>query len=380
MQPTGGGRRAWRGRGRLLLAMMGLTLSVAACGEVAAPLEPETLPGARVEARSPRAPLPEQGYACVLGVRDGATGTYRYHRLSLAFPAGLAREGGTARYRYRGLDGGAGYAFFANCTIPRDARAADWLTREFRGGPVPPGSESDGASLLACRDGEICLAPIEATVCQYRGTYPNCKPPLAGEVPPCYDGGGCGGGDPISTGGGGPICEDCYPEDEDPPCETGDPLVDAPAVQNGMKQLWMRSNSDAAMAERREAGGFVVLDPLLGYVLHPFPESWAATACAISPPPGFIPPVNAVAWVHTHPYGRDELLTSCPSERIVIGGTVFEAFTKYQNDPSADDGRMAQQWGLPGYVLDREKITRFTGNPSSSIKYDITLRTNRCAY
>lgn len=380
MRPTGGGRRAWRGRERLLLAMMGLTLSVAACGDVAAPLEPETPPGSRVEARSPRAPQPAQGYACVLGLRDGATGTYRYHRLTLAFPAGLAREGGTARYRYRGLDGGAGYAFFANCTIPRDARAADWLTREFRGGPVPPGSESDGASLLACRDGEICLAPIEATVCQYRGTYPNCKPPLAGDVPPCYDGGGCGGGDPISTGGSGPICEDCYPEDEDPPCETGNPMLDSPEVQRGMDQLWEASDADAPMADRRERGGWILKNSLGEYSFRAFPSEWTIGACGINAPAYTVPPAGTVAWVHTHPYHTGEPLTACDPERVMVGGVTFLAYTRYSNDPSRPDGELAVRWNLPGVIIDHDKVTQYKGEPSSRDRFTVTSRHNRCGY
>jgi hypothetical protein len=360
-------------------------LGASGCGEqITGVEEPAAAPSHEVAAARNTPSHGSTSYACFLSIRDRATGGYRYYHLPLTFPEGMARRGGSTSYRYRGYEQGTEYAMLANCHIPESPRAADWLTRQLLGGTVPrtrPSPSADGeASLLACSENVVCLDGIDAHVCQWRGTYPNCKPPLAGDVPPCYDGGGCGGGDPISTGGGETACEDCFPPDEEPPCVTTDSILNAAAVQNGLRLIWDQSNADAEMLSRREVGGFVVRDPLLGYTFQAFPASWSATSCSISPTPGFTPPVNAVAWVHTHPYQNGESMTGCPPDRIVVGGTLINVYTRYMNDPSGDDGVVAQRWGIPGYVLDKERITRFVGSAQSAEKYVITSRINRCAY
>lgn len=372
----------WRARrwGRAAVLAAGVMAAGWGCGEQITGIERPSdarVPEASAAKRRPERPT--STYACFLSIRDPKTGSFVSYHLPLRFPEGLAKQGGAARYRYRGFQQDGEYAVLANCLIPQGSRSADWLTRQLLGRAVPRGGTDGGISLQACPEGNVCLEPIDVKACQYRGTWPNCKPPLAGDIPPCYDGGGCGGGDPIPTGGTGPICEECFPPEE-PPCATSDSVVNAPAVQNGFKEIWDRSNADAEIAQRREVGGFVIRDPLLGYTFQPFPESWSASACSIAPPQGFMPPASAVAWVHTHPYETEEKMTSCPPDPIVIGGTLFYVYTKYMNDPSGDDGKYAQRWGLPGYVIDKNKITKFVGNPQSEIHYDITFRTNRCAY
>jgi hypothetical protein len=50
------------------------------------------------------------------------------------------------------------------------------------------------------------------------------------------------------------------------------------------------------------------------------------------------------------------------------------------NDPSDADGTAATALGLPGYVIDKDKITQFIGDPASPDKFRTTNQYSRCGY
>ncbi|HEX2220871.1 MAG TPA: hypothetical protein VHG35_18890 [Gemmatimonadales bacterium] len=119
---------------------------------------------------------------------------------------------------------------------------------------------------------------------------------------------------------------------------------------------------------------------LCGYSVQPFPESWTINACEIRFPVDALAPTGAVAWVHTHPYRNGESLTACGSLTIYIGGVPMQAYVRYENLPSEDDGKFSTLWNKPGYVIDKNKVTRFVGNASSPDFFDIQSQVNRCGY
>jgi hypothetical protein len=221
---------------------------------------------------------------------------------------------------------------------------------------------------------EIYMLPeLEVPTCKYGGDYPACQ------TGPSPEGTGIDPGEEPYTpeGGGGEM----PPPDstDEKPCNTSDPVLNSQTVQTGFEDLWSRSNPDAEMSQRLEKAGFII-QTASGFVLQPFPDSWTIGPCGIDVPDGTMPPAGAVGWVHTHPYKAGELLTSCESTTLVIGGRTFVASNVYANDPSGSDGMVSTTWNLPGYVIDHEKITKFVGDPNSPDKLRITNRTGRCGY
>lgn len=185
---------------------------------------------------------------------------------------------------------------------------------------------------------------------------------------------GPGGGGETETGSG---------DDPDPgiPCDTPDPVVNSTAVQAGCDRLWSGSNPDAPMADRRERGGWVVQRDG-GYVLEPYPDDWTQGACGIDPPPNTVPPAGAVAWVHTHPYSRGESLTICTPTRFELGGRTYLVYETYQNLPSGEDALTAEGWNLRGYILDKDAITGFLPDLTTTRTddFEITSQIARCGY
>jgi hypothetical protein len=232
---------------------------------------------------------------------------------------------------------------------------------------------------LRAAGGVYTLPAIDAYSCRYGGEYPNCAPPPTGD--PGYGGPETQnpGVEPSPPGAGG-----SYPPpdstEEDKPCNTEDPVLNSLAVQAGLNNLWDRSNSGADMAQRLEKGGWLVQNASGGYDLLPFTDAWTIGPCGIDPPAGTVPPAGSVGWVHTHPYGTNDLLTSCEGTLVVIGGQTFDAKMRYGNLPSDADGMASTTWNLPGYVIDKQKITKFVGDPNASDKYRVLNQTRRCGY
>ncbi|HET6233134.1 MAG TPA: hypothetical protein VFE05_23860 [Longimicrobiaceae bacterium] len=188
-------------------------------------------------------------------------------------------------------------------------------------------------------------------------------------------------GDPGAGSGGGGGSPPPEPADTaaKPACHTDDPVTDSPAVQTGFAQLWAASSPDANMADRREQGGWVVQSAGSLEVV-PFPASWTVGACGIDAPADAVPPTGTVAWVHTHPYRLRERMTACEKVTVVINGVPMQATWQYGNEPSDYDGRVSTAWGIPGYVLDKDKVTKFVGDPQSQDQFQVVAQNGRCGY
>lgn len=254
-------------------------------------------------------------------------------------------------------------------------------------GITDPQVAPDGPWLVedtyTCEGGEACVFPPLIGVVDPK--EPDCSDPYQAVLYTDVCGTGGATGDPWSpedpsdpsdpsdpTGGSTTVPQDTVP------CETGDPVLDDPQVQAGFADLWQDSNPDATMANRRERGGWIVQTPL-GYQVQPFPDSWTQNACAIDMPAGTAPPAGTVAWVHTHPYVYNELMTGC-EPTIVFG---IAAYSRHKNQPSEFDGLVGpavDQPDLPGYIIDNEKVTKFTHDPNSSHNSQIDGQNDRCGY
>lgn len=141
------------------------------------------------------------------------------------------------------------------------------------------------------------------------------------------------------------------------PCPTGDPILDDPAVRQGLKQVWNASNPEAPSDSNRiEHGAWIRLGSNGSLFVDPFPSSWAATGCGIDVPPETRPPSDAVAWVHTHGWTRGEKMTAC--RRLKVGNV--ELPFNYSGDPSDDDQQAAGVWSAIGsYLMDKDQIRKY---------------------
>lgn len=168
-----------------------------------------------------------------------------------------------------------------------------------------------------------------------------------------------------------------------PDCETGDPILDDPDVQAGLKSLWESGTPDDPDPwSRLEKGGWLVDDGNGQYHLEPFTSPpWASFPCKTDPIGGFAIPPNTVAWVHTHPFETGELMTTCEPYMVKLaGGVEVPAYQRYGNLPSEDDGNASYTLQKPGYLLDKNKLMKYTGNPNSPLKLDVLDQYPRCGY
>lgn len=98
------------------------------------------------------------------------------------------------------------------------------------------------------------------------------------------------------------------------PCPTGDSLLDLPQVQHVLSQAWTDSRPTDPMANRRERGGWILLDPATGALTAVPAYDPNATPCTnVAPLPAGSPPLVIVAQIHTHPFAdREPLPANCP--------------------------------------------------------------------
>ncbi len=155
-------------------------------------------------------------------------------------------------------------------------------------------------------------------------------------------------------------------------CHTGDPVVDDPQVSEGLRDLWMRSNPDANLAQRRETAGWIVEHPAGQFIIVPIATMSSNFGCA-----DFMVQVPAhgtiVGFVHTHPYQLDETIVDCE----------FTNVGDYTGAPSNADRTASEMLGnllgrsdpLPGYIIDKDGYFRFQGT-----RYTATPRLPRCGY
>jgi len=214
----------------------------------------------------------------------------------------------------------------------------------------------------------------------------DCDPTL-----PCFD--GPGGSQPPSPGDDNPCLDSDPPVWCTDPCDTGDPIIDNPTIQEAMENIWNDSNFDADEFDRREQGGWIIENPQTGNIeFEPFPSDWNRTACRIDIPNEFTMPAGTVAMVHSHPYSTNEKMFAClannelltPETILTFKDQLEGAAELYQNKPSQNDidlleGFASQGISIDGYIIDNEGITKY--NDQSNRNDPQTMESNeRCGF
>lgn len=235
------------------------------------------------------------------------------------------------------------------------------------------------------------LPTVTVTDCGpgYYGTYPNCVlynyDPHEYEQDPCYldyyayD---CPGYVDTSTDGGG-YYYDWHPGDPGVPCETGNPLLDAPGSDAGFAQLWKDSDPDnPTFGDRHERAGWIVRKADGSYYVFEWPN--VGTVCGMDvtglpePPEGLS---AVVGYVHTHPYIPGDYVAVCANDNHTVTG-----FVQYAGGPSNADRNtsvaLGQQvpWSgkpgpLPGVILDKSGTRTFVGTST-----DKDVNYSRCGF
>lgn len=251
-------------------------------------------------------------------------------------------------------------------------------------GDLPTTPSPDAGPMLygACvpnSDGVYVCPPIGNATCD--PYHYDCGPgdcimsPTGGDetVQNCPIGGGApvGPGAPPPTGGGG----GASPPDT---CQTGDPVLDSPAVRQMLSDLWQRSNPTAPQPQRLEQAGWIVQNPDGSFGTMPFTGITAQGPCEING--NLYAPPNAVAWVHTHPFERREVQVVCGpvqepdpatgGPRNVIGPDGQVVYPVYYNRPSNRDRVVLETINiiragenralLAGLIIDSDRITVYT--------------------
>lgn len=323
------------------------------------------------------------GFLCYTSVRTpGGPYRYRYGRLELEFPRpALDPYGSTVQYRYRVQRQGEEPTRFASCVIPNTREAIRLTHAYFRVGKhaqVTERRRGTGAgemtTLMCGRNGEPACE-LEAIEVGVEG----CSNPdwTRGEDGVCRSDRGGGGSDGSGDGGwggsdwGGGDSPD--PGTPPKPCDTGDPVLDSPEMQDAMKDLWEASNSNAPEAERREIAGWIV-PTSGGYAIVPA-TMIASGPCSMSFAVGDRP-ADAVGFIHTHPYSLREIQYQCPPQR---NGQPYE-YTGRLGPPDRDAMRTlnAIQPGLgKGYFIDKNGISKISANTRVN---RTDARYGRCGY
>ncbi|HEX8152643.1 MAG TPA: hypothetical protein VF698_05930 [Thermoanaerobaculia bacterium] len=206
---------------------------------------------------------------------------------------------------------------------------------------------------------DIVLAPITASACGPFSTSIRCAPEESTD-PDWGSDSDPGVQNPDSSD---PVEYTPWEPPPFPPCtNTGDPAVDSAKVQEGFKQLWAKSNAYGDVADRREFAGWIVRTAT-GYRIHEWNKAGG--------PNGFcdplllgdtIPPEGSsaiVGFVHTHPYGKGEIITDCEGKTGPYEGVESSADVK----TSKEIGLNMLSRGVPlrGYILDKDGIRKFEG-------------------
>jgi hypothetical protein len=191
----------------------------------------------------------------------------------------------------------------------------------------------------------------------------------------------------VGGGGGAPP-----PPEEEDRCKTGEPALDDPAVQAGLASLWQRSNPLASQDQRLEQGGWIIQNADGSYGMAPFHVA-VQGPCTING--NLNPPAGAVAFVHTHPFARQERQVACGALqtrdpvtggwRDQIGADGQPIYPNYSNRPSLPDHELMSDLNstlaatgrdlLVGVVIDANQSTVYTENPG-----DGYASRRRCAY
>jgi hypothetical protein len=155
-------------------------------------------------------------------------------------------------------------------------------------------------------------------------------------------------------------------------------------VKQGLKELWARSNASALQAQRLEQAAWIIQNPDGTFGMAPFSVT-AQGPCRVNG--NFNAPPGAVAWVHTHPFTRDEVQTICGAlkqpdptapggYRDVLGPNGQPVYPVYRNNPSITDRELlsdvndamtrAGRDQLAGVIIDANRTTVYTEIPGDS--------------
>lgn len=192
---------------------------------------------------------------------------------------------------------------------------------------------------------------------------------------------------PSPRGGGGSSSPPpTYPDT----CKTGNAVIDDPAVEAGLTDLWKKSNIDSAQEKRLEHAAWIIRNADGSHRLMAFTYT-IQTPCSVNG--NMNAPPSAVGWAHTHPFRSGETMQVCgalkrevsPGQWVDwIGPNGQPIYPRYSNQPSQPDrdfmgsvNSLRKQLGqtyLNGYVIDNERITRYGANGAKDQSY------GRCGY
>lgn len=172
-----------------------------------------------------------------------------------------------------------------------------------------------------------------------------------------------------------------------PRCQTGDPILDSPAVQQVLRQLWKHSNPDDGITNnRREQAAVIYRNPTTGeYSAMEWPNPTYNTPCRSGPGNPAVSPAPPMEWivaqVHTHPFHAFDGLPYNCTGKLDPGQWAFY-------DPVTNGGPSKADWEqidsfrawdanftdrkIPEYVIDQDYI--YKGNPDTP-KQDRLLHT-----
>ena len=337
-------------------------------------------------------------YSCLISDRtpDGPQRYHYRHVRGIRLPRSVeSPDGRTTLLRLTFQSPGEPVRAQVNCRIPATHEAIDLMVATFvRPAAQPALSPARGSR--GARYGEVSLfvdpkrrvqrlatasiaAPgggphldtgcVTAGSCSIPGVtaygYPS--PTYVDPYSGCYW--GCGYNASVGDSGGGDYYDPGSPPEDGPqPCNTGDPVIDDPRMAEEMKALWAASNYSPTTPQnqRLEQYAWVVYSngvysfPSMG--VTPGPCGFLGSA-QLTPPPG------TIGFIHTHPWTSAEIQTTC-------GGNP----QPYWNLPSTYDVQASASLGLPGYIIDANKVTKFNASNGMTPINSIDTQNNRCGY
>jgi len=163
-------------------------------------------------------------------------------------------------------------------------------------------------------------------------------------------------------------------------CPPVDSIMDSLSVRDSIASAWRQSNYSPGSDQttRWEKGGWIVRgsDGRLSVIAF----TWPSENCALDAPGGTVPPPGAIAWFHTHPWTKDEKMTTCPPVDFTKSnnpllqhlGVMPQTYGDHADD---FDQAASGAWGnLPGYIIDGDGISRFDSTT------DVRISNARCGY
>ncbi len=160
------------------------------------------------------------------------------------------------------------------------------------------------------------------------------------------------------------------------PCHTGLDYIDNTVMDTAFKSLWRDSHYSPTtpQSQRQEVGGWIIRNGDGSFSFQRF--NAPSMPCGINV--NEYPPPSVVAFVHTHPWEHFEIQTTCgPAKfknKYLYHSDGTPIYPPYQNMPSEDDREIPLLFGLSGFVLDNEYLTKFSSDP----QFDQPLA--RCGY